>query len=526
MEEQRFNLKASFTFSDNVEKASQILKEFFVRANKEILLKGVPKGKEEEAAKIKAWELKGNQLEVNIESGRYVRAHVAVLRIGKILAETLGKNYKVGLRSINVKDFFINLSTTQALPKEIVERVKSLPKIQDVKAEANILNLLLKPLTESELKRNIPDRIISLAEKIIEDGLKKPTIIPKMPILKKSPPKPIKFSEDPLKVALQLGWIKEFPGRGQYIYTAPYAKLFEIIKETLLKEIARKLGFQPFLLPKLIPLEVMKRMPGYLDEIPEGMYYVCPPPRDPGAFTRFKDQFKITKDIPKKELKKVIKDPEYVLAPAQCEPFWQFYSHEIVRVEELPFKLYDSSGWTYRWEGGGVEGLVRLQEFMRIELTYLGTPEQVVDIRDSIMNECVRVADKILGLEWKITAATPFYMKGGEIAVDITDSKNVAAYDIEIFLPYRGPRESAEWLEIAGCFVHKTKFVDSFKIREIKGRDIWTGCTGLGISRWVAAFLAEHGFNSKDWPKEIREQAEPLPEVPKTLEWPAVKKKE
>ena len=79
------------------------------------------------------------------------------------------------------------------------------------------------------------------------------------------------------------------------------------------------------MLPKLIPLEVMKKMPGYLDDIPEGMYYCFPPPRDPNAFNEFKEKMKITKEISKETLKNSLKDPEYVLAPAQCEAFWQFY---------------------------------------------------------------------------------------------------------------------------------------------------------------------------------------------------------
>ena len=136
----------------------------------------------------------------------------------------------------------------------------------------------------------------------------------------------------------------------------------------LMDEIVHKLGFIPFMLPKLIPLEVMKLMPGYFDSIPEGMYYVCPPPRDSEAFDRFKNLYRITREVSREELKRVVKEPNYVLDPSQCTPLWYFLSHEIVDISLLPFKFYDRSGWTYRWEGGGVEGLVRVQEFRRVEL--------------------------------------------------------------------------------------------------------------------------------------------------------------
>lgn len=214
----------------------------------------------------------------------------------------------------------------------------------------------------------------------------------------------------------------------------------------------------------------------------------------------------------------MLKEPDYVLAPAQCEPFWYFFSHETVKYEDLPIKLYDRSGWTYRWEGGGVEGLVRVQEFRRIELGYVGTPEQIVEIRDAVRDNALRVVGNLLDLEWRVVAAAPFYMKSSHIG-DVSKSENVAAYDIEVYMPYRGDRDKAEWLEITACFIHKDKFVKSFSLHEAKGRPIWTGCTGFGVSRWAAAFLATHGFETAAWPDVVRKPFGTY-KLPKTLLWP------
>ena len=103
---------------------------------------------------------------------------------------------------------------------------------------------------------------------------------------------------------------------------------------------------------------------------------------------------------------------------------------------------------------------------------------------------------------------------------DVKDSKNIAAYDLEIYLPYRGDRENSEWLEIAGCFVHQLKFINSFKIKEMKKREIWTGCTGLGVTRWVAAFLSTYGFDVETWPKRVKDKFEVNYKPVKTLNWP------
>jgi seryl-tRNA synthetase len=527
-----------FTFSKDIRNFDKDLNDIIKKANQTILKKGVPKDSKNEGANVVDFIINGDKLKLCIKSGLYVRAYSAILRMKKFLASELGKKFKIGIRKVIVKKISLKISMEKGTPQNFIYEIRSSSYVKSANKEDQTLIIILDEIKENDLKKNVPDRIINEIIKKIEkfnistklkerqkDLSASFEVVKKevQPIVRKSDPKRIKFSKDPMGEALKNGWIKEFPGRGQWIYTTPYSQLFDIIKEILLSEIAKKLRFQPFMLPKVIPLEVMKKMPGYLEDIPEGMYYIFPPPRDPNAFKVFKEKVKVTKEIPREELKKVLKNPDYVLAPAQCEAFWQFYGGEILDIEQLPYKLYDCSGYTYRWEGGGVEGMVRLQEFQRIELTYLGNPEQVVKIRDEIVDECVRVVDNILDMEWRITAAIPFWAKEGTIDFDPQDSKNIAAYDLEIYLPHRGDRENSEWLEIAGCFVHKLKFVNSFKIKEMKNREIWTGCTGLGITRWIAAFLSTHGFEVENWPKIVKVKFDKNYKRIKTLNWPPKK---
>jgi len=510
-------------FSQDVERAKQLISEAIEEANRTILIKGAPKGQEDEAAKVTAWKAKGANLELEIESGTFVRATTAALRLKKLLGNILGKECKIGMRELKVETIEFSIKTEHEIDQQVASRIRAIPNVSKLEYETGRAKITIEEMSEHDLKNNVPDRILTRIKEILT-RVTKPTPTVEAPLMvKKGKIKQTKSDKDPMQVAIELGWIKEFPGRGQWIYTTPYAQLFTIIRSILIDEVAHHLGFQPFMLPKLIPLELMKKMPGYLDDIPEGMYYCFPPPRDPEAFTEFKEKLKITKEISKEELKKALKDPEYVLAPAQCEPFWQFYGRETLNQENYPHRLYDASGWTYRWEGGGVEGMVRLHEFQRIELTYLGTPKQVVEIRDSILERCIRVADKLLDMEWRVTAAIPFWAREGEVAANIHDSETVSAYDLEIYLPYRGARETSEWLEVAGCFIHKLKFIESFGIREIKNRGTWTGCSGLGLTRWVSAFLATKGFEPTDWPKAVEEKFNKNYTLPKSLLWPPKK---
>lgn len=512
-----FELSCNFELSRS-EEISDIVRLFVDEANKTLLIRGSPRGREHEAGRIVSWRVEGNRLSFDIKSGTHVRAHAAVLRIRKALSELLGRERKIGIRGIEVDHYVVTLELEKEVPRDIVSRLSAVAKVLRASIDGDVVRVFFEPLSLQELKTSVPDRVLSIVQEVLLRALRPSRVsVKKLPVVRQGPPKRLPFNDDPTRVAIELGWIKEFPGRGQWIYTSPYVKLFNVIQDILISKVLQKLGFAPFLLPKLIPLEIMKRMPGYLDGIPEGMYYVCPPPRDPRAFEDFKKAFRSTRRVPVSELKRILKGPGYVLAPAQCEPFWRFFANETVDVNDLPFKLYDCSGWTYRWEGGGVEGIVRLQEFQRIELSYLGTPEQVVEIREAIVSNLERVVEETLNLEWRITVATPFYMVEEE---RLEEEEIPSALDIEIYLPYRGARDKSEWLEIAGCFVHRRKYVDNFKIREKRGREIWTGCTGLGLSRFVAAFLGEYGFQPKNWPREVKMRYGKVPDIPRFLLWP------
>ena len=489
----RFELQAECTFSGELGPVKAEIKAAVARA-KPLLLKGAPRGKEVEAANIEDWRVAGKKLELTIKSGRHVRAHDALFRFTKLLSEELGKKHKMGLRTVKGIEYKVIIPSPE-LSEKAKQELTSLPCEVEIKEKE--VTLTLRDLNEASLRSHVVDRLVTQAVDIATK-VPAPFIEPK--VIQQGPSVKHPFKEDPFEVAKRLGWIVEFPGRGQWIYSPPYAKLLMALENLIVDEIAVKLGFEEALFPKLIPLEVMQKMPGYLDELPEGMYYVCPPPRDPAAFTNFKRQLKLTRRVPTDELEKCLKGPAYVLAPAQCEPFYHFLSRKKLRLEDTPIKFFDRSGWTYRWEGGAVEGLVRVQEFRRVEFVYAGKPDDVVKIRDSVKDESTKIAE-YLGLEWRVLVATPFYMRAGGIEEDVSDSRKVTTYDLEVRLPYEGG-----WLELGSYNVSRTKFNKTFGIKEVKDREIWVGCCGFGSSRWALGFLAQHGFDQTKWPKKIKER--------------------
>jgi len=107
----RFHLEASFRLSADASLAKDEVAQFFSGAGS-IMQKGAPEG---QGARIVQWKLEGNKIDLTIESDRYVRAHDAILRLRKPLAELLGKKYRIGVRGLEVSRFEIEWSLTDPL---------------------------------------------------------------------------------------------------------------------------------------------------------------------------------------------------------------------------------------------------------------------------------------------------------------------------------------------------------------------------------------------------------------------------
>ncbi|RLG04174.1 MAG: hypothetical protein DRN54_01665, partial [Thaumarchaeota archaeon] len=445
----------------------------------------------DEAAELLSHAMEGNRIEVSLDSGRSLRAHDVLLRLKNILAEKVGPK-RIGVRRIHVDRLEVRVSEKHVGKERAEELLRGLAEVYE---EGGDLILVFKNLTDRDLRDRVVDRAIRLirAEEVKVEGEK---LAPFGTVLRKGPERPHKLMEDVAIEAERRGWIKRYPGRGQWIYGPPMAALLRAIIQLLVDRVAKPLGFEEWMFPRLVPMEVFKKLTTYIEHLPDGVFYVCVPPRDPAAFEEFKREYVLRRELRTDLLKQILGEPEYIMEAIQCTAFYQFFSGEIVRVEDLPVKAYEVlGGWTWRNEAGGVEGLVRTNEFLRMEMVFLGTPDQVTEIRNKVTDLTLEVLEKDLDMEWRIVAGAPFYLSPQEASkrmIDISHINKIPTLDVEVYLPYRGPRERAEWLEITAASVHRDFYVKNFRIKEAKDREIWTGCVGHGLSRWAAGFLARH----------------------------------
>jgi seryl-tRNA synthetase len=506
----KFRLKGYVEFSKDITLLESKIDAIVTKEINTLLFKrGVPKGKK--GAKITRWRLKGNKLMLTIEGSRYLRPHDALLRLRTFFTERVGKNLKIGVRAIFIKDYSIQYLPSKKPEDKVEVRV---PWIKELRVKDNELLVKLQNLDASAIQNRYVERILSrINEKIqAKEYIGKSE---RWELLWQSPKKEIAWDKDPTEEMEKRGWIKRIAA-GEWLHTPIPARLMRTMQEIVRLYLLEPLEFEEVFLPKMVPLEVWLRT-GHMPGSANVFYYVSRAKK--WSLNEWEDLFdyiKVTGQIPSELLKEKLTAPIGGMCFAQCPPFYWFFEKKLVPDDELPIKVWDSSGTSYRWEAGGLKGLERDTEFHRIEVIWMGKKAQALEIKDQLMERYEYIFNNILDLEWRKAWVVPWYMEqAGE--TDFEEKKEIGTVDFEAYLPFRGSRENSEWLEFQNLTVAGTKFSEAWKFKTTSLREVWTGCTGIGLERWMIAFIAQKGLEPEEWPTKFREIVGKLPREIKTI---------
>lgn len=501
----RFALTAELSFNSDISpEAKKAVEKTVAESNTILFKKGVPKGVDDrEVGRITDWSVEGNVVRLAIESGTYTRAHDALFRFKKQVAAALGR-FRLGLRGISIGEY--RMEMTGEIPEDI--HVPKLPFIKsyDVKKDALSLDLAV---SSADLENKVPDRIL----KLIEEKIQASTYGGKgehWELVFASAPKSRSFSRDPTEEMMKRNWIRHGASRGQWIHGPQSVQLFRAFEQIVIEKIIKPLGFAEMIFPKLTPWEVWMRS-GHAKGVYPEIYYVCTPKtRDPVFWEDVGDYFKVTGEVPVEMIRDKIDGPIGGLCYAQCPSFWPFVQGETLGTASLPIKVFDRSGTSHRYESGGIHGIERVDEFHRIEIVWLGTAEQTVAMADKLYEAYHTVFEEILDLEWRCAKVTPWFMaQEGMVDSCKTPQKieegtcgcgeRVGTTDYEAYLPY-----SDSWLEFQNVSINGDKYPKGFNVKIQSGADCWSGCSGIGLERWTAAFLAQKGLDRDGWPDKMK----------------------
>jgi seryl-tRNA synthetase len=490
----RFRLEGKAVFSKDVSSAAGELGKFMEEANSTVLIKGAPAGK---GARVTAHRVQGDTLYVTIESDEYVRAHDALVRLGKAIGLKFGKQLQTGVRKLEVDRYEIELE----LEQEPLRPIK-VPLVEKLTIEGKKCSILLINIDEKAIAEKWVDRILTL----IQEKVRAQHYAGKAEhweLVWQSPRRPPLMKEDPTTVAEKAGWIKRGASRGQWIHGPEMTRLFRTFEELVEKELLSKGDFQEMIFPKLEPFSVWERS-GHAKGIYPEVYYVCPPKsRDPALWEEVIDYYKITNEVPLEKIRDRLDLPIGGMTYAQCPAFWTFLQGRTLPNERVPLKVFDRSGTSHRYESGGLHGIERVDEFHRIELVWVGRQAEVVKISKEI-GECYkRIFEETMELDWRMARVTPWFMAQEGLVGD-SEVTEIGTTDYEGNLPYRAGTPE-EWLEFQNVSINGTKYPKGFTVKLQSGEPLWSGCSGIGLERWTAVFIAQKGMEPSKWPSKMKE---------------------
>ena len=490
----KFDLSAVFTFSGDISSIKKDVEVFVGEYNKTL---------KEKDASINITKISKNLLSFDIVSTGSFRPHNSLLQIKNAFSKEFGKKHHLGIRDIKIDGYKIDFELEKKPLKKVV-----IP-FADVKIKDKQATIILKDVSEEFLRRNYIDRMITRVKEKVENQYYEGKGEFWKAIWQSSEKKPV-WSKDPTEEMTRLGWLEQGPTKGKWFYRPQATAILKTMQEIALKEVLKRLGFQERIESNIVPFSVWLKT-GHLEGMPGEFYYVAEPAsRDAERWERFVDLTKITKEVPVEELKKNISVPNAGICYAQCPVIYWSFKGKTISEKSLPVFIYDNTAVSGRYESGGRHGIERVDEFHRIEPVYLGTREQLLDLREKMLERYKHVFNDILDLEWRMAWVTPWYMQqAGKIGDEGT--QDTGTIDFEAYMPYRGDRKKSEWLEFQNLSILGDKYIKAFNIKAQKS-ELWSGCSGIGLERWTTAFLAQKGIDPDKWPDGFKKYLKKLPE--------------
>jgi len=318
------------------------------------------------------------------------------------------------------------------------------------------------------------------------------------------------YNQNPSEELLKRNWIKRTPHRNQFIIGPQVTELYEGLKRAYVDVVYKSLGFVEMIFPKIVTWDTWKKS-GHVN----GLYYsgftpylfTTPKSAAPEEWENITDIIKITGEIPFEKLAEKLEPPRGGLAFAQCPPFWHYIEGETIASESLPIKVFDWSGPTYRYESGGAHGFERVDELHRIETLWVGTKEQTIETAAKVKERLRVLMEDVFELQMREAWVTPWFMEQSGLT-KLADEERmiVGTTDLEAYLPYDG-----RWLEVQNCSNNGDKYPNGFNVKSQK-EELWSGCAGGSLERYMSAFLAQKGFDEDKWPKSFKKYLNKLPD--------------
>ena len=523
----KYDLKFSFKLRGKCPTSAKTNIDKWLIELKEMVEKGIKEDDKKEISRVKKWEIvpisnEEDEFVLTVQGGRVLPPHHALLRMRKFFGEKFGREFRLGISGVEIKSYKIEVDIPNKPQKEF-----SLPFVKTIKFTDKTAKLVLeKDIPIDFIEKGTIDRIVKLVRNKILEEIIRGKDEHHLVIWSNDQKKMIE-DRNPTDIMIDNGWIQRTNYRNQWIFGPATSALTEAMKQLMVDEIYKPLGFNNMIFPKLVPWEVWKRS-GHLSGIYQGgfePYFVCTPKTaDSEYWEEIADYFRITLEIEPEKIMEKLRPPIGGLSFAQCPPFWAYLQGKTIADDSFPIFVYDWSGPTYRYESGAAHGFERVDELHRIETLYIGFPDQIKKVAQDLRLAFRKVIDEFLELEFREAWVTPWWSSQegkGESeetkVVELPQFDQIGTIDMEIYMPYRGKRKESEWLETQNISILGDKYTKGFTVKSQSGKELWSGCGGGSFERYISAFVAQKGTHPDNWPKKLLKYIDKLPSAPKFL---------
>jgi seryl-tRNA synthetase len=181
---------------------------------------------------------------------------------------------------------------------------------------------------------------------------------------------------------------------------------------------------------------------------------------------------------------------DLVLSPAACYPVYPI----VAARGRLPAGglQFDIEADVFRHEPS--HSLDRLQSFRMREFVRIGSPQEILEFRESWMAKAPLLAAD-LGLPFSIDVANdPFFGRVGQV---MAVSQRQQALKFELLIPYYPGASPTACMSFN---YHREHFGHVWGIHDHAGELAHTSCVAFGIDRLTVALFAIHGLNLQEWP--------------------------
>jgi seryl-tRNA synthetase len=350
----------------------------------------------------------------------------------------------------------------------------------------DVIELTLNSSPDDNLKVRIEEKVQRMVASMVEGSFK-----PKIQVLEDCMTRPVPYAEDPNPELMARGEMSQ-EDVGIYSLGPLMSRLIDYFESKFLL-LADSFGARPYRFPTLLPAKLLGRI-NYFRAFPHSLSFVTHLREDLDII----DNFARTASCDDHGLNAPL--DSFAPIPALLSPAVCYHLYFSLADKPLPDgKLAATAvGHCYRYESTNLISLERLWNFSLREVIFVGSKDFVVDNREAARERMKSVFEEF-GMAYRVESATdPFFV--GEFRKQTAfQSAFQLKFEIRARLPFK---EST--LAVGSYNYHQDFFGRNLNISLPDGSPAHTACVGFGLERMAYAFLAQFGFDKKDWPEVVR----------------------